>query len=71
MRNFRQIIDYWDTYADLALDIGSTAAAVKQMRRRDRIPSRYWLALVACSQQRGLKLTFAKLAELAAERGNQ
>ena len=71
MKNFRQIIDFWDTYAELALDIGATAAAVKQMRRRNSIPSRYWLALVACSKQRGLNLSFGNLAELAAERGSQ
>ena len=71
-KNFRVIIDYWATYGDLAKVLGVGPAAVKQMRRRDRIPSRYWLKIINAAEKKEFpEITLQRLAELAQERGCQ
>lgn len=71
-KNFRVIIDYWATYGDLADILGVGPAAVKQMRRRDRIPAHYWLKIIKAAKKQKLpKISLHRLAELAEERGGQ
>lgn len=65
-RNYRAVIDMWPTYASLASELDVTPDAVKQMRRRDRIPARHWLALIRSAQRNGYpEVTLEQLAKLA------
>lgn len=65
-RNYRSIIDMWPTYASLASDLQVTPDAVKQMRRRDRIPARHWLALIKSAERNGFpEVTLHQLAKWA------
>jgi hypothetical protein len=66
---FRQYIDLFPTYADLAQQLGATEGAVKQMRNRDHVPARYWVALVNAVRRRGgPPITYELLAILAQRR---
>jgi hypothetical protein len=67
--DFRAIIDYWPTYSLLSKELGLTPDAIKQMRRRDRIPACHWLALIRAAEQSGYpEIELAHLAALAQER---
>ena len=64
--NFRAIIDFWPTYQSLATDLGVTPDAIKQMRKRNRIPAHHWLALIASAKRnRFPAISLEQLATLA------
>lgn len=64
--DYRTIIDYWPTYASLAGDLGVTPDAIKQMRRRNRIPAHHWLRLIWSAEQNEFpEITLEQLALLA------
>lgn len=63
--SFREVIDVWPTYAQMARDLGTSISAIKQMRRRNRIAAHYWSAIVAQSAERGRPVSFEDLAHSA------
>ena len=68
--DYRTIIDYWPTYASLAGDLGVTPDAIKQMRRRNRIPAHHWLGLIRSAEQNDFpEITLEQLATLAEQFG--
>ena len=63
---YRKIIDFWPTYASLAKDLGVTPDAIKQMRKRNRIPAHHWRALIASAKKNGFpEISLEQLVELA------
>jgi hypothetical protein len=68
LKSHADIIDLWPSQEALAAEIGQGAAAVRKWRQRRRIPSDYWLPLVAAAKRRGdgrfADLTVELLAEL-------
>lgn len=66
---FKTFIDLWPTYDELAIALGVTPHAVKQMRYRNSIPARYWVLLVEATADEGYGfISYEKLAFLAFER---
>lgn len=66
MNTFAQIISLWPTISALADDIGVQYVTAQAMARRERIPSRYWNALVAGAQRRGfVGVTLEVLADIS------
>lgn len=66
---FRTLIDLWPTYEELAIALGVSAHAVKQMRYRNNIPARYWVLLVEATADEGYgMISYEKLALMAFER---
>lgn len=69
-KTFREIINLWDSYTALSEDVGEAYVTVQQWYRRDRIPSRAWLKLVAAAERRGFAVSLESLAEIdAAQKG--
>ena len=66
MHTFREVIDQWGAIDDLAADIGRKPDTVRKWRQRDRIPSAYWLALLASARRRKIAVTQSLLIRLAA-----
>jgi hypothetical protein len=67
--NFRTIIDLWPTYDELAIVLGVTRDAVKQMRYRDSIPACYWVLLVEAAADEGYgMISYEQLALMAFKR---
>lgn len=50
-----QIISLWPNLSDFADDIGVSENTAKQMRTRNRVNARYWPAMVAGAQARGIE----------------
>lgn len=72
MPSYRDIIDCWPRYADLAEELNVTTASVKQMRHRDKIPPCYWEQLVEAGHKwkvSGLSLDL--LARIERHRGER
>lgn len=59
---FRAIIDRWPSLNDLASDVGQRYETVKKWRQRNRIESKYWEAMVAAAEARGIPLSLSQLA---------
>ena len=67
--SFKTIIDLWPTYEELAIVMGVTSHAVKQMRHRNSIPARYWVLIVEAAADEGFgMISYEKLALMAFER---
>lgn len=64
-KDFREIIDWFDTYRGLGEALGAAAPTVKQWRRRNRVPAEYWSALVREAAKHGIALTCDHMAALA------
>lgn len=80
IRTFKDVIDAWrseceaasDGFRRLADDIGTTPEHVKQMRRRDSIPSDYWPRAVRGARKRHIDgVTLELLARLRASRSER
>jgi len=65
MNSFRDVIDLWPSMAEMARQAHVTHGTVKQWRRRNSIPSRYWLRLVLLSDLHGYGVSWGRLAEIA------
>ncbi|MBT9370300.1 hypothetical protein [Rhizobium sp. CSW-27] len=62
------LIDKWLTLSDFADDIGVAYGTAKAMRRRNSIPSEYWLAAVQGAESRGFDcVTLKALAAAVAK----
>lgn len=48
----KSLIDRWPSLGDFAEDIGTSYNTAKAMRRREKVPSEYWLAAVAGAEAR-------------------
>ena len=69
MESFSAIIDgVWDSGAAFAADIGVLPVTGRAWRTRDWIPPEYWCRVVARARARGVEISFALLARLAARR---
>lgn len=62
MSSFRDIISRWPSISDFADDIGVEENTAKQMRTRNSVNARYWLAMVEGGRKRGLDISFEKLS---------
>ena len=56
-----QIIALWPTADELAAEIGAEPATVRKWRVRRRIPSAFYLPIVAAAKQRGIEGVTAEL----------
>ncbi len=66
METFTQIIDAWPSRVVFAADCRVETGLVNQWRRRDSIPSIYWLTIVEAAIVRGIGgITYELLAQLA------
>ena len=65
MKTFRDILNEWPTLADFAADVGVSENTAKQMRTRNSVNAKYWLAMIAAAPGRGIDLTFEQLAGCA------
>lgn len=66
MKTFPSIISLWPTISSLAEDLGVQYVTAQAMVRRQRIPPRYWNALVAGAQRRGFSgVTLSALADIS------
>lgn len=61
----RKITSAWPTLRALADDLAIPESRVKMWRHYDRIPARYWAALVDAARLRGITLSVEELAEIA------
>lgn len=52
--NISTLIDRWPSIAEFAGDVGCSYEAARQMRRRNSIPSAYWLRAVEAATARGI-----------------
>jgi hypothetical protein len=48
------LIDRWPSIADFANDVGCSYEAARQMRRRNSMPSAYWLRAVEAAKARAI-----------------
>ena len=64
----RQIIAGFRSCESLARCVRATGDAVRNWKRRNSIPPRYWLPLVEAAQARGIALSVDDLAEIARRR---
>lgn len=65
---FPDVISKWPNAGELARDINIKRGAVKQWRRRESIPSEYWLDIESAARRRGIEgVTVFVLAEIAME----
>lgn len=64
---YSEIIAQWPAISVLADEIGGVpVGVVKQWKRRNSIPSRYWSAIVRAAEARGIDgITIEALARLA------
>jgi hypothetical protein len=63
-----KIISLWPSIAAFADDIGVSENTAKQMRTRNRVNAKYWPAMVAGAQVRGIKgVTLEALAKAISE----
>jgi hypothetical protein len=63
MSSAREIIARWPTQQSIKEDLNlKNRETVAMWYMRNRIPDRYWIALVAAAKKRGAKLTLAELA---------
>lgn len=61
------LINLWPSLSDFANDIGVSYGTAKAMRRRNSIPSEYWLGMVSRGSERGIdSVSLEALAEAAA-----
>lgn len=59
------IINLWPSLSDFAADLAVGYGTAKAMRRRESIPSEYWLSAVRAAESRGIVLTLEDLARAA------
>ena len=65
--SFAAVVERWESCAALASALGARTGAVRQWRRRNRIPPRHWPRLVAAAAARGeTAITFDLLDRLVA-----
>ena len=62
-----QIIKQWPRSQDFAADIGVHDDSARQWVHRDRIPAKYWVAIVQAAKVRGYPVSLELLAHLAAK----
>lgn len=55
MKTHRTLISLWPSLADFAQDLGVSENTAKQMRTRDSVHARYWLAMIAGARERGIE----------------
>ena len=58
----RSIIEKWTCRRDLADDLGVDIFTVHKWHRRDAIPAKYDMGMIAAATARGIKLSLADLA---------
>jgi hypothetical protein len=66
-QSFREIIQWFPTTRELAKELGTSDAVVRQWKLKDGIPARYWPSLLETKIARRRGLTAAKLVRLVAE----
>lgn len=63
-----QIISDWPSLSEFAADLGVEYGTAKAMRKRNSIPSRYWVTVVSKACDRGIAgVTYEVLAMAAAD----
>jgi hypothetical protein len=66
MKSHSEMIRLWPKRGAFGADIGAKPAAVTNMIARDSVPSKYWSAMVAAAQERGIHgVTLSTLAAAA------
>lgn len=66
-KGFRDVIDLWPTYSSLGDLIGVPKDTVRLWRVRNRIPGKYFLAIVEAADLVDAPVTCEILCELAAQ----
>lgn len=68
--SFTELLNQWPSPTKLAEDIGAWENNIGGYKKRNSLPSRYFVKLVASARKNRIKgVTFKLLAELAEERG--
>ena len=68
MQTFSDIINRWPSAEEFASGIHVTGGRVRQWRRRNRLPSEFWLDVVEDAASRGYAdVTLEVLASIAAK----
>lgn len=57
-----EIIDLWPSTSELAKDLGVNGWRVQKWRTRNKIPSSFWVELIAAGKKRGLIVSLEALA---------
>lgn len=66
VNTFSDVIERFDGPAAFAREVGMSAGAAKQAKRRDSIAAEWFAATARAAQRRGLKeITIKRLAEIA------
>ena len=65
IRSFSDIENLWPTRAAFARAVDANQEVVRKWTLRGKIPSSYWVRVVAASRKIGHPITFRLLAELA------
>lgn len=68
MQSFVQVIDLWETAADLGAVCGVDAGTVRAWKARKSIPSAYWPAIVSSKEGKAAKVTADRLTSLVKPR---
>jgi hypothetical protein len=63
--SFRDIIAIWQTAAQMAKDVGSTAESVQKWKERNNIPPAYWARTIRAAGKRGTLIKAFDLARMA------
>jgi hypothetical protein len=64
--SFRDVIELWATREACASDVGAKGSQVSKWWQRDKIPSEWWIAVLATSVAQASGLTAATFAALDA-----
>lgn len=64
---FAAVINLWENAAQYGRDIGISDVLARTHKKRNNIPSEYWVKVVEKAQERGFEhITYEKLAQIAA-----
>ncbi len=55
MKTVADLINKWDSDADLARDIGLNPSHISMMKLRNSIHPRHWTAIIKAARERGIK----------------
>lgn len=64
--NFRAVVALWDSFDEMASEIGHTREAVRKWSERDAIPSDWWLAILRSNKAISAGLSADLFTEFAA-----